>query len=79
MSIIIGVRYTIGMENEILAKMQAQDAKLDAIYTSTEKTRKYFQVILWVTIVTVLLPLLGLIIGIPMFINSYTSQFKGLI
>ncbi|MFM2381471.1 MAG: hypothetical protein RLZZ76_238 [Candidatus Parcubacteria bacterium] len=67
------------MENEILSKLEAQDQKLEAIFKSAEKTRRYFQVIFWVTIVTVLLPLLGLIIGIPMFINSYTSQFEGLL
>lgn len=79
MSIIIGVRYTVDMENEILAKLQAQDVKLEAMYTSVEKTRKYLQVIVWVTVITVLLPLLGLIIGIPVFINSYMSQFEGLL
>jgi hypothetical protein len=67
------------MDNELRTRLDAQDQKLDAIFKSAEKTRKYFQVILWVTIITVLLPLLGLIIGIPMFINSYTSQFEGLI
>jgi len=67
------------MENEILLKMEAQNAKIDAIYISVEKTRKYFQVILWVTLATVLLPLLGLIIGIPIFINSYMGSFEGLL
>ncbi len=67
------------MDNEILNRLAAQDAKLDAIYKSTEKTRKYFQVVFWITIVTVVLPLLGLIIGIPLFINSYMAQFQGLV
>ncbi len=67
------------MENEILLKMEAQDSKIDAIYISVEKTRKYFQVVMWITLATVLLPLLGLIIGIPIFINSYLGSFEGLI
>lgn len=67
------------MENEILTRLQTQDQKLDAIYTSVEKTRKYFQLIMWVTLATVLLPLVGLIIGIPLFLNSYMSSFEGLI
>ena len=67
------------MDTELKARLDAQDQKLEAIYTSVEKTRKYFQIILWVTIITVLLPLLGLIIGIPLFINSYMSQFDGLL
>ncbi len=69
----------IDMENEILTRLQAQDQKLDAIYISVEKTRKYFQLIMWVTLATVLLPLLGLLFAIPMFMSSYTSQLEGLI
>lgn len=67
------------MENEILAKIEAQNTKLDAIFVSVEKTRKYFQFIMWVTVITVLLPLLGLVIGIPIFMSSYMGQFEGLI
>jgi hypothetical protein len=67
------------MENEIIAKIEAQNAKLDAIFVSVEKTRKYFQFIMWATVITVLLPLIGLVIGIPIFLNSYMSQFEGLL
>jgi hypothetical protein len=67
------------MDNELRTRLDAQDQKLEAIFKSAEKTRKYFQIIFWITVVTVLLPLLGLIIGIPIFINSYMGQFEGLI
>lgn len=67
------------MENEIHAKIEAQNVKLDAIFVSVEKTRKYFQFIMWATVITVLLPLIGLVIGIPIFLNSYMGQFQGLI
>ena len=67
------------MENEILANLKAQEAKIDAIYKSVEKTRKYFQLIMWITIVTVVLPLIALVIGLPIFISSYMSSFEGLI
>ncbi len=67
------------MDTELKARLDAQDQKLDAIYKTTEKTRKYFQIIFWITIITVVLPLLSLIIGIPMFINAYMSQFEGLL
>jgi len=56
-----------------------QDAKLDAIYESVEKTRKYFLVVMWVTVAMVVLPLLGMIIAIPKFINMYTSTLDGLL
>lgn len=67
------------MENEILAKLEAQNVKIDAIFVSVEKTRKYFQFIMWATVITVLLPLIGLIVAIPMFLSSYTGQLQGLI
>jgi hypothetical protein len=67
------------MENEIVAKIEAQNAKLDAIFVSVEKTRKYFQIILWATVITVLLPLIGLLIGVPIFMSSYMGQFEGLL
>ena len=67
------------MENDLLARLQAQDQKLDAIYVSVEKTRKYFQWIFWGTLATIALPLVGLLIGIPIFLNSYMSQLDGLL
>jgi hypothetical protein len=67
------------MDNELRARLDAQDQKLEAIFKSAEKMCKYFQIIFWITVVTVLLPLLGLMIGLPIFINSYMSQFEGLL
>lgn len=67
------------MDNEIRTRLEAQDQKLDAIYVSVEKTRKYFQIILWGTLATVVVPLIGILIGIPIFLNSYMSQMEGLL
>ncbi len=55
------------------------EEKLDAIYVSVEKTRKYFLVVMWITIIAVVLPVLGLVIAIPKFINTYTSTLEGLL
>lgn len=54
-------------------------AKIEAIYVSVEKTRRYFQIVMWVTIVVVVLPFIGLLFAIPAFINSYTAALEGLI
>lgn len=62
------------MENEQSAKLAELEKKIDAIYVSVEKTRKYF---LWTLIITValfVLPLIGLIFAIPAFISSYTGM-----
>ena len=67
------------MENDILTKLQAQEAKIDAIYTSVEKTRKYFLINMWVTIIMFVLPLVLLVIVVPMVIGSYLESISGLL
>ena len=66
------------MEPNIQAKLTELETKIDAIYVSTEKTRRYFQIVMWVTIVMVVLPFVGLLFAIPAFINSYTAALEGL-
>ncbi len=49
------------------------ETKINAIYVSVEKTRKYF---LWTMIITVVLfvvPLIGLVFAIPSFISTYSN------
>jgi len=67
------------METNIQQMLEAQEAKIDAIYVSVEKTRKYFQIVMWVTIAMVVLPMLGLVFVLPSFISTYTSTLEGLI
>jgi hypothetical protein len=61
------------MEEIIKGQLAAQDAKLEAIYSSVEKTRKYLLIIMWSSIAMIVLPLLGAIIIVPAIISSYTS------
>ena len=63
------------MEQDILQKFEELDKKLDAIYKSVEKTRKYFLFTLIVSVVFVVLPLVGLIFVIPMFLRTLTAGF----
>jgi len=67
------------MEQDVQKRLEGQDAKLDAILASVEKTRKYFLVIMWITIVLVVLPAIGLVFAIPAFISTYTSSLGGLL
>jgi hypothetical protein len=51
--------------------------KINKIYDSVEKTRKYF---LWTMIITValfVLPLIGLIFAIPSFLSQYSQISSG--
>jgi hypothetical protein len=63
------------MDQDTQKKFEVVDAKLNAIYESVEKTRKYFLVIMWVTVAMVIIPAVGLAIVIPTFISTYTSSF----
>lgn len=61
------------MESELSQRIAALESKVDAMYASVEKLRKYF---LWTGIITVVLfivPLIGLMLVIPSFINSYAQ------
>ena len=49
------------------------EEKIDAIYRSVEKTRKYFLITMWITVILFVLPLIGLLFVIPAFIRSYSS------
>jgi hypothetical protein len=54
-------------------RLAALETKIDAMYASVEKLRKYF---LWTGIITVVLfvlPLIGLMFAIPSFLNSYSD------
>ncbi|HRY27668.1 MAG TPA: hypothetical protein P5323_00880 [Candidatus Moranbacteria bacterium] len=65
--------------DEILKKLEEQDKKIDAIYVSVEKTRKYFLWTLIISIATVVLPIIALIILLPWLMNTLTSAYSGLL
>lgn len=67
------------MEEEILKKIEAQEEKIDQIYKSVEKTRKYFLWTLLATIIMFVLPILGIIVIIPWFIGVMSSAYGGII
>jgi len=67
------------MEQDILKKLDEQDKKIEAIWQSVEKTRKYFLATVIITIVMTILPLIGLIIVIPFFLSALSKSFEGLL
>ncbi|MEK7155254.1 MAG: hypothetical protein AAB734_00060 [Patescibacteria group bacterium] len=59
-------------------RLAAMEKKIDAIYATTEKTRKY---LLWtgiVTIALIVLPAIGLVFAIPSFMSTYTETLNSL-
>jgi len=61
------------MEQDILKKLEEQDKKLEEIYRSVEKTRKYFLWTLIISLAFIILPLIGLIYAIPKMLNAYSG------
>lgn len=59
------------MDQEILQKFEEQARKLEEIYQSVEKMRKYFLWTLIISVVVIVLPLIGLMFAIPQFLSSY--------
>ena len=64
------------MDQELLTRFEAQEKKIDAIYVSVEKTRKYFLWTFIVTIVTFVIPLIVIIIILPSFISTLTNAYS---
>lgn len=56
--------------DEIIKKLTELEAKVDAVYKSAEKTRKYFMWTLIISIVLFVLPLIALIFVIPQFLSA---------
>ena len=64
-------------EQHILQKFKEIEEKLDEVYESTERTRKYIRNMLIFNIVVFVLffvlPIIGLIFVIPQFLNLYSD------
>lgn len=69
------INNTLPMDPELSQRLAAQEQKLDAIYVSVEKTRKYFQWTLIATIVMFVLPLIGIALILPWFVSTMTSAY----
>lgn len=61
------------MNEEVLKKLEEQDKKLEKIYISTEKTRKYILWALIFAVIVTVLPLIGMLFAIPAIFSLYGS------
>lgn len=64
------------MDQELEQKLKEQDQKLDKIYTSIEKMRKYFLWTMIITIATIVLPLIALVAIVPWFLSVIGSAYS---
>ncbi len=66
------------MEQEILKRLETQETKIEKIYVSVEKTRKYLLWTMIVTIALIVLPAIGLVFAVPSFLSSYVGNLQSL-
>ena len=64
------------MDPQLEQKLAEQDKKLDLIYASIEKMRKYFFWTMIITIATIVLPLIALVAIIPWFLSVLGSAYS---
>ena len=64
------------MEQELKKIIEDQQKKIDLIYISVEKTRKYFFWTMVITVALFVLPLIGLVFAIPSFLSSYSTALN---
>jgi type IV secretory pathway component VirB8 len=64
---------------ELRKKIYEQGEKIDAIYESIEKVRKYFLIVIWVSLIAFIIPLIAIIFILPSFLESYLGAFSGLL
>ncbi len=64
------------MDLQLEQRLAEQDRKLDKIYVSIEKMRKYFFWTMIITIATIVIPILALIVVIPWFLGVITNAYN---
>jgi hypothetical protein len=60
------------MDEKILQKIEELNQKINAVYISTEKTRKYFLWTLIISVVVIVLPLIGILFLLPTLLSNMT-------
>ncbi len=61
------------MDPQLQEKLTDLEQKLDAVYRSTEKTRRYIWTFVVISVIALVLPLIGMVFAIPAFLNTYSS------
>jgi hypothetical protein len=66
------------MELNTDQKLDEINKKVEAVYVSVEKTRKYFKWTMIITIALFIIPLIALMFVIPSFMTNYVGQIQSL-
>ncbi len=67
------------MDQELQQRLENIERKVDAVYASAEKTRKYFLWTLIGSLVAFVLPLIVMLFAVPFLLNTMMGQYQGLL
>lgn len=67
------------MEPEVLDRLKKQEVVMDEMLASMEKTRKYLLVMMWIGVATVVGPLIGLVVAVPLILNVFGGMYGDLL
>ena len=62
------------MDQEQRTRLDALETKIEAMHTSVDKIRRYFQITLWGTAILFVAPLILLMFVAPAVMNSYLGS-----
>jgi type II secretory pathway component PulF len=66
-------------EETILEMVSRNQELLQKTYKSAEKTRKYLLYTAIITILMIILPVIGLLLIIPQFLQTYSDMTEGML
>ncbi len=66
------------MDEALQTRLEDLEKKLDAVFRSVEKMRRFFFWTLVLTVVMVVLPLIGLVFAIPAYLGTLNSLTAGI-
>lgn len=67
-----------GMDDEILKQLKENQVLLEKTYKTVERLKKYFMWTLIITVITVILPIIGLMFLLPTLMGSLGGGILGL-
>ena len=66
------------MDEQILKQLQENQILLEKTYKTVERLKKYFMWTLIITVLTIVLPMIGLMFVLPKYMDTLTGGLNGL-
>ncbi len=64
---------------ELIQKLEQQEQQLNEIHATVKKLKKYFLTTIIISILTFLLPLIGVVVSLPWIIKTLTASMQSLL